>query len=390
VQWLGEKAIADVVEAIIGAAYVTGGSETALNASKALRIAVPSVDQWSDFARKALAPPPDVTTRLRPGTVEAIEEIMGHKFHRPHILAQALTHASIQGFEMTCYQRLEFLGDAILDFLVIRHIYDRDATLSPGALTLLKGAMVSNQALGAICVEVGLHEHLMFESFDLANKIRAYAEILKQKRDAEYKLAKEEDRAPGQYWIETTPPKALSDVVESVIGAIFLSDNFSPEGAQSFFDKILKPFYDKHITLRTLSHHPTKTLFEVLQAHGCQQFEVIREYESTEEFPRGMLCSVIIHEVTLASAVGPTTANAAKRAAVYALDAIEGDPGFMTRTCDCRTKTQAKKAHKKALKHMFASLQEQDDDQEAVERALTLMDGDEDGAIVEAGDSGDS
>jgi endoribonuclease Dicer len=106
VQWLGEKvnvyaisvrwpahvlqAIADVVEAIIGAAYVTGGSEAALNASKALRIAVPSVDQWSDFARKALAPPPDVTTRLRPGTVEAIEEIMGHKFHRPHILAQAL------------------------------------------------------------------------------------------------------------------------------------------------------------------------------------------------------------------------------------------------------------------------------------------------------------
>ena len=106
VQWLGEKvnvhaisarwlvhglqAIADVVEAIIGAAYVTGGSETALNASKALRIAVPRIDQWSDFARKALAPPPDVTARLRPGTVETIEDIMGHKFHRPHILAQAL------------------------------------------------------------------------------------------------------------------------------------------------------------------------------------------------------------------------------------------------------------------------------------------------------------
>jgi hypothetical protein len=39
---------------------------------------------------------------------------------------------------------------------------------------------------------------------------------------------------------------------------------------------------------------------------------------------------------------------------------------------------------------MLASLQEQDDDQEAVERALALVDGDEDGAIVEAGDSGDS
>jgi endoribonuclease Dicer len=207
VQWLGDKAIADVAEAIIGAAYITGGSETALDASKALRIAVPSIDQWSDFARKALAPPPDVTTRLRPGTIEAIEGFMGHKFNRPHLLAQALTHASIQGFEMTCYQRLEFLGDAILDFLVIRHIYERDATLSPGALTLLKGAMVSNPALGAICVDVGLHEHLMFESFDLASKIRAYTENLKRKRDAEYELAEEEGRSPGQYWIDASPPK---------------------------------------------------------------------------------------------------------------------------------------------------------------------------------------
>ena len=99
--------------------------------------------------------------------------------------------------------------------------------------------------------------------------------------------------------------------------------------------------------------------------------------------------SVVVHDVTLASAVGPTAAYAAKRAAVYALDAIEGDAEFITRTCDCRAKTQAKKAHKKALKQMLASLQEQNDDQEAVERALTLLNGDEDGAIVEASGSGE-
>lgn len=144
----------------------------------------------------------------------------------------------------------------------------------------------------------------------------------------------------------------------------------------------------------------------MLQAHGCQQFEVTREYEPTEEFPKGMLCSgescsawqehfteylplVIVHEVTLASAMGPTAAYAAKHAAIYALDAIEGDPEFITRTCDCRAKTQAKKAQKKALKQMLVSLQEQSDDQEAVEKALTLVDcDDEDGAMVEADDNG--
>ncbi len=78
--------------------------------------------------------------------------------------------------------------------------------------------MVSNQALGAICVEVSLHEHLMFESFDLASKIRTYTENMKQKRDAEYVLAKEEGRSPGQYWIDTIPPKVRPRT------SVFLSD----------------------------------------------------------------------------------------------------------------------------------------------------------------------
>jgi endoribonuclease Dicer len=104
--------------------------------TKALNIPIPNIDRWSDFGRKVLAPPPNITAKLRPGSIEAVEAIIGHKFNRPHLLAQALvdpftscfhvhtdmhyqpaqTHASIQGFESTSYERLEFIGDAILDF----------------------------------------------------------------------------------------------------------------------------------------------------------------------------------------------------------------------------------------------------------------------------------
>ena len=71
--------------------------------------------------------------------------------------------------------------------------------------------------------------------------------------------------------------QALSDVVESIVGAVYVSDNFSPVGSEAFFDRVLKPFYDQHITLRTLSHHPTKVLFELFQSEGCQQFEITKE-----------------------------------------------------------------------------------------------------------------
>ena len=71
--------------------------------------------------------------------------------------------------------------------------------------------------------------------------------------------------------------QALSDVIESIVGAMYISDNFSPVGTEAIFDNVLKPFYDRHITLKTLSHHPTKILFELFQAQGCRQFQIIKE-----------------------------------------------------------------------------------------------------------------
>ncbi|KAH8113318.1 ribonuclease III [Phellopilus nigrolimitatus] len=345
------NAVADVAEAIIGAAYVTGGREVALKVTKALNVPVPHIDRWSDFGRKALAPPPEVTAKLRTGTIQAVETIIGHQFNHKHLLAQALTHASIHGNEMTSYERLEFIGDAILDFLVIRHIFDRDNALSPGELTLMKGAMVSNAALAAVCVWSGLHEHLLFESSALEESIQAYADALEEKQRAAHELAAKEKRLPGQYWVEIEPPKALSDVIESIFGAVYVSDNFSPVGAETFFDKVLAPFFDQHITLHTLSHHPTKILFEFFQSQGCQEFELVKEsVDSDNEFGHTSESKVVIHDIILASATDISASAAARRASDMALDALAGDPHFMSRNCDCRVLTLARKAAKKALK----------------------------------------
>jgi endoribonuclease Dicer len=73
-----------------------------------------------------------------------------------------------------------------------------------------QGAMVSNSALAAICVWSGLQEHLLFDSLALASNMQSYADELKARQAKEYKLAEEEGRSPGQYWVDMDPPKVKS------------------------------------------------------------------------------------------------------------------------------------------------------------------------------------
>ncbi|KAJ6599151.1 hypothetical protein DFH09DRAFT_1243597 [Mycena vulgaris] len=345
-QRLGDKVVADVAEAIIGAAYLSGGSDTALMAAKAMNIPFPNVEKWSDFGRKLLIPPPTISAKLKPGALQAVEAIISHKFKHPHILAQALTHASVSAFERVSYERLEFIGDAILDFLVIRHIFERDSKLSPGGLTLLKGAMVSNSALAAVCISSGLHKHLLL-STRLSNSVADYIEQLKAKQTEEYELARVEKRSPGQYWHELEPPKA-----ESVFGAIYVSDNSTPVGVEAFFEAVLKPFYDKHITLKTVAHHPTKVLFELIQRYQCQKFRIVKEQMDDET-----CCHVLVHDVILASGGGPSVSLAARNASLCALDALEGDAEFF-RICDCPKHEDAKGRNNKGLDEMLSGLEE--------------------------------
>ena len=79
-----------------------------------------------------------------------------------------------------------------------------------------------------------------------------------------------------------------------------------------------------------------------------------------------LICTflVVVHEVILASAIDSTASFATRRVSLLALDALEGDPQFLTRTCDCRKRTRGKKAQKKAKGKMLNILDEDDDSME--------------------------
>lgn len=98
---------------------------------------LPGINTWSDFGARVVIPLPHRVAQMRPGSAEAVEEVIGHKFSQRHLLAQAMvctfpsrlvipmlkdlllqTHTSHKSSGMTSYERLEFIGDAILDFSV--------------------------------------------------------------------------------------------------------------------------------------------------------------------------------------------------------------------------------------------------------------------------------
>lgn len=133
-----------------------------------------------------------------------VQEEHRYVFTHPRLLRCAFTHPSIpKGQEgVPSYQRLEFLGDALLDMTAVNHLAQRHEEKDPGWLTEHKMAMVSNKFLGALCVRLGFHRHLRHYHASLEAQIRHYVEEIE---DAERTHQGERD-----YWMQVKEaPKVI-------------------------------------------------------------------------------------------------------------------------------------------------------------------------------------
>lgn len=115
---------------------------------------------------------------------EAIEKILGYKFRNYGYLLQALTHSSYATNRITLsYEKLEFLGDAVLDCLITFHIYEANSTLTPGDLTDLRSALVNNNTFASLVVRNGLHKFLLMMNSTLQNHIDRFVEFFRGKNN---------------------------------------------------------------------------------------------------------------------------------------------------------------------------------------------------------------
>ncbi|XP_028790121.1 endoribonuclease Dicer homolog 3a [Neltuma alba] len=248
-RWICSKTIADCVEALIGAYYVGGGLLASLHVMKWLGICAglePSlVDEAITVASLHIYSPKE-------NEIASLEAKIGYKFSVKGLLLEAITHASENelggGY---CYERLEFLGDSVLDLLITWHLYQSHTSIDPGELTDLRAASVNNENFAQVAVRQNLQQYLLHSSDLLLGQINDYVRAL-----SESNMTKSLPGFKG--------PKVLGDLVESIAGAILIDTKLNLDEVWKVFKPLLSPI----VTPDKLELPPLRELLELSSSLG--------------------------------------------------------------------------------------------------------------------------
>lgn len=194
-----------------------------------------------------------------------IREIVHYYFKEPLLVAEALTHASLSNSQVPCYERLEFLGDAILDFMVVRYLYSKYTKANPATISEMRNSCVNNDILSMICLETVLHKHIIHYSGRMIQDIIDFEDRIQE--------IKGSDKGTGEYWRETDIPKVLSDVVESMLGAVFDDAGFDLKPIETIFEKWFLKRIEKDVSPESIVSQPVTKLIITLQHFGCEDFK---------------------------------------------------------------------------------------------------------------------
>lgn len=222
---------------------------------------------------------------------EELQKQLGYTFHNSRLLQLALTHPSVaheQGAPVQTNQRLEFLGDAVLQLVLTWKLYEKFPAFEEGPLTKARAKLVNRRTLAEHGRELGLGRHLM--------------------------LSRGEEMHGGR-----ERPSALADAFEALLGAIFLDGGF--EVAQAF---ILGRFGAAFggLSVIPILENPKGELQELLQAVAPDAPEYRVVSATGPDHDRVFECTVHHDGVELARGLGKSKKAAESQAALAALTTL--------------------------------------------------------------------
>ncbi|XP_041132494.1 endoribonuclease Dicer-like [Polyodon spathula] len=288
-QCIADKSIADCVEALLGC-YLTSCGERAAQlflCSLGLKVlpvvknseVVSTCNQtelskgkakdveydWLKIPPRCMFDHPDAEKTLNHliSGFENFEEKINYTFQNKAYLLQAFTHASYHYNTITdCYQRLEFLGDAILDYLITKHLYEDPRQHSPGVLTDLRSALVNNTIFASLAVKYDYHKYFKAVSPELFHVIDDFVQFQLEKNemqgmDSELRRSEEDDAKEEDIEV----PKAMGDIFESLAGALYMDSGMSLETVWQVYYPMMRPLIEKFSA--NVPRSPVRELLEM-------------------------------------------------------------------------------------------------------------------------------
>lgn len=230
-------------------------------------------------------------------SLDALQTRIGYHFREPSLLLLALTHPSVAhelGSSLVHNQRLEYLGDAVLQLALSREIYDRYPAHDEGPLTKIRSQLVNQTSLAEQGRKLALGDHLVLSRGEQLSGGRERSSI-------------------------------LADAYEALLGAIFLDGGF--DAARTF---IVDSFREHLTEIADSSIHdnPKGALQEVLQAGSAEapHYQVLSV--SGPDHDRSFECAVTHQGVELGRGKGKSKKTAESQAAIAALERLgtKGSP----------------------------------------------------------------
>ena len=223
-----------------------------------------------------------------------IEKKIGYVFNNKELLKSAITHKSY-AYERgntapSCYnERLEFLGDAILEHVVSIYLYNVTPLLKEGVMSKKRAEIVCEKSLSDVIRECGLSKHVMLGKCEISTG--------GNKKDA-----------------------ILADMFEAILGAIYLDGGF--EKAQITCLKLLEQTIIKVLNEEHSLDYKTR-LQEVLQKNGTVKIEYVLDREVGKDHAKTFFSSVYFEGEKIGEGSGKTKKASEQAAAAAALKKIK-------------------------------------------------------------------
>ncbi|WP_394120554.1 ribonuclease III [Planococcus donghaensis] len=242
--------------------------------------------------KKANHQKPGVIKESAKAAFEQLQKELNVSFNKPTLLYQAFTHSSYvnehRRKQFTDNERLEFLGDAVLELSVSHYLYMKYPDMSEGELTKLRAAIVCEPSLVLFANELGFGKYIL--------------------------LGKGEELTGGR-----TRPALLADVFESYIGALYLDQGLEPVVA--FLEMVLFP----KVEIGAFSHvmDYKSQLQELVQQKntGVLNYEIIDEIGPAHS--RVFVTRVSLAEQELGVGNGRSKKEAEQQAAQLAIRKLQ-------------------------------------------------------------------